>query len=385
MDRSPFLRGFVPGIVIGIFSSILFLNTLWRSPAVLTRELADGSVSGNQRMTLSRLLAGSDKHLDSENVPESFYPQKLLRGARKERQVGEDQDCSLSMQIEAQQLVSNTTVLLLVLIQSSPRATELRNSIRATWLRNHTQQGRYAAKFVIGAKNLQPKDERQLACESEQYGDLLLLPDTYDPIKAQDWSSSTKVLQSFSWAVSHLKFSYLLKCTDSTFAVLDTILDELEQSHREDYLLWGFFAGSIQAVKEGRLGEKNWFLCSHYLPFPQGGGYIISWNLVSLIQSLETDLQHYTHDDIALGVWLSPFSGIHKKHDVRFNTGYYSRGCRNVYIITHKETSSSMLLKYDTWKESGALCKEEFLSRLSYVYDWTAPANRCCIRKSGIP
>ena len=285
------------------------------------------------------------------------------------------------------QAVSNSSYLLLVLIYSSPRATELRNSIRETWLSRHRQQDRYAAKFVIGARDLKPRDVRQLACENKQFGDLLLLPDVYGPIKAQEWSSSDKLLQSFRWAMNEVNFSYILKCTDSTFAILETILDELEQVERNDKsdLLWAFFAGGVQAVKEGRLSENNWFLCSHYLPFPQGGGYIISWGLVSLIQTLDNDLQHYTHDDIALGVWLSPFKGINKRHDVRFDTGYYSRGCNNAYIITHRETPTSMMLKYSTLKETGSICKEEFLSRLSYMYNWTVPANRCCVRKTGIP
>ena len=383
---TPFVRGFVPGILIGLFSTVLFFNTLWREPNLRTqRQISDWfttprlSLVQAQLSDLDYLGAGDDSTVQRPGI--------LSHQAVRRESEGDTHQCDPSTYLKPQS-VGSTRYLLVVLIHSTPRAAELRDAIRASWLSKQRTQQRYLARFVIGGKGLRPKDSHELACENKQYGDLVLLPEVTDTLKTLEWSSSSKLLSSFRWTMDNVKFSYILKCTDSTFAVMDTIVKELEvREHKNetgDYL-WGFFAGGMQAVKEGRLSERYWFLCSHYLPFPQGGGYVISHSLVTLLLSLEKDLQHYTHDDIALGVWISPFSGIDKRHDVRFNSGYYSRGCKNVYIVTHKETASTMMQKFMTMMQSGNICKQEVTSRLSYVYNWTAPANRCCVRTPNIP
>ena len=317
--------------------------------------------------------------------------QQDVRRRRKEHQTRSDggrEECNFTMYLRTQPVRPSHAYLLLLLIDSSPRSTELRNTIRATWLSDHNKQDKYVHRFVVGTANLKPVDMHNLACENQEYGDLLLLDNIDDPVKSMDWSSSEKLIEAFLWALDNVVFTYVFKTNHATYVVLDPIVKELEERESrlpQNDLLWGFFAGGVQATKEGRLSEKNWLLCTHYLPFPQGGGYVMSHNLVSMLGMLSEDLQHYGHDDIALGVWLSPFNGIDKKHDVRFNTGYSSRGCNNAYLVTSRETSQSMFQRYSTFKKTGVVCQEEYSSRLSYVYNWTVSPNRCCMRQSGIP
>ncbi len=376
---SPFVRGFLPGILIGLFSSVLLFNTIWKEPILTTERQITWFSSSRLSLHYNPPMQLSD-----HRVREA----ELLPIARKLRASDNDDDCNPSVYLRTQYL-DQSSYLLVVLVHSTPSASNMRGSIRASWLTNRKSQTRYLARFVIGTKNLTPKDALALACENKQYGDVIMMPDDADSVSTQEWSSSSKLLGSFRWAMDNVEFSYILKCTDSTFAVIDTIVKELEvreqKKNRTTDFLWGFFAGGVQAVKEGRLSEKNWFLCSHFLPFPQGGGYVISHSLVELLLSLAGELQHYEHDDIGLGVWISPFNNIEKHHDVRFNTGYYSRGCQNVYIVSHKETASSMRHKYLSLVQTGQICQKEFVSRLSYVYNWTAPANRCCVRTPNIP
>lgn len=371
MDCFAFLRGFLPGILIGLCSSVLIFS-LWRSS--------------------SQLIDRGSIQLHNNGAP---GPSQLLDTAgrkRKERRgrelnSGRHELCNTTLYLKTQ-AIRPGSYLLLLLIDSSPRATELRNVIRETWLNGHAMQDKYVFKFIVGTASLKLGDAQKLACENQQYGDLLLLPDINDPARSQDWSPSEKVLGAFVWALENIDFTYVFKTNDAAFAVLDPIVKELELREKESPdsdLLWGFFAGAVQATKEGRLAEKNWFLCTHYLPFPQGGGYIISHNLVSMLGALSNDLQHYAHDDIALGVWLSPFDGIDKKHDVRFNTGYSSRGCNNAYLVISRETPHSMLQRYSYFQKTGLVCEEEFSSRLSYIYNWTASPNRCCVRQPGVP
>ena len=371
MDCFAFLRGFLPGILIGLFSSVLIFS-LWRNSTTLVERSIQLDINNGDGVPSQQLLDAGRKR-------------KERRG--RELNSGRHDSCNTTLYLKTQP-VRPGSYLLLLLIDSSPRATELRNAIRETWLSDHTEQDNYVFKFIIGTASLKPGDMQKLACENQQYGDLLLLPNIDDPIKSQDWSPSKKVLWAFVWALDTVNFAYIFKTNDATFVVLDPIVKELELREKDppgSDLLWGFFAGGVQATKEGRLAEKNWFLCTHYLPFPQGGGYIISHNLVSMLGALSDDLQHYAHDDIALGVWLSPFNGIDKKHDVRFNTGYSSRGCNNAYLVNSRESPRSMLQRNSYFQKTGLMCEEEFLSRLSYVYNWTVSPNRCCVRQPGIP
>ncbi len=374
---SPFVRGFLPGILIGLLSSVLLFNTLWKEPIIV----AEKHISQSLLFSSSELIS---EHKDSLHLSQ----RELAPLARKLRASKEEDECSPSMYLRTQYL-EQSNYLLVVHVHSTPKALDMRNAIRSSWLSKEKMQQKYVARFVIGTKDLSSKDAHRLACENKEHKDLLLLPDVLDTLSiSQDWSNSDKLLESFRWTVDNIKFSYIFKCTDSTFAVIDTIVKELEFREEKNEMgdfLWGFFEGGLQAMKGGRLTEKNWFLCSHFLPFPEGGGYIISNSLVTLLLSLEGALQHFEHDDVGLGVWISPFNKIEKHHDVRFNSGCYSRGCQNVYIVTHMETVSSMIKKFTLFEDTGHLCEKEFMSRLSYVYNWTAPANRCCVRTPNIP
>ncbi len=365
-----FAAMFIPGLLIGGSSTFLLLG-LWNTPVAVhdtkERELLEPVAVGPPARAEDPALV--QRRSERRHVLEHHN-----RGACNETH------------LESPPVVGGPRRLL-VLIHSTPRAVEMRDAIRGTWLRDNHKQRDFVARFVVGVANLRPGDLSLVACENMEHGDMLLLPNYEEPSKSRGGSSSSeKLLQSFIWAQENTDFDYIFKCTDSTFAVMEKILAELRQREAKkkgDYL-WGFFAGGIQASKTGRLGEENWYLCTHYLPYPEGGGYIISKDLVSLLTSVGDDLEHYLHDDIALGVWLSPFSGIERRHDVRFNTGFYSRGCSNQYIVTHRESMHNMRVRSILLKK-GILCEEEFSSRPSYHFNWTVPSNRCCVRETGVP
>ena len=376
MDCFAFLRGFLPGILIGLCSSVLIFS-LWRSSSQL--------VERGSSYPPHVIDSGGDPGPAQQLLNTAVRKRKERRS--RELNAGRHELCNTTLYLKTQ-AIRPGSYLLLLLIDSSPRATEMRNAIRETWLNGHATQDKYVHKFIIGTASLRPADAQKLACENQEYGDLLLLPNIKESSRSLDRSTSEKVLAAFVWALENVNFAYVFKTNDATFVILDPIVKELESREIElpdSDLLWGFFAGAVQATKDGRLAEKNWFLCTHYLPFPQGGGYVTSHNLVSMLGALSNDLQHYTHDDIALGVWLSPFDGIDKKHDVRFNTGYSSRGCNNAYLVMSRETPHSMLQRYSYFQKTGLVCEEEFSSRLSYVYNWTASPNRCCVRQPGVP
>ena len=361
---SPFLRGFLPGIMIGVFTSVL-LFSLWRYPLAEPSNAARSTDRGSEEGKVE------SRELENVETKALTLPPKPSAGTRRAN-------------FNALASVSPRDYLLLVLIHSSAGERARRDAVRATWLGDRGQQSKYVARFMVGVGGLGEQAVDQLIGESNEYGDMLLLPSVVEESSAE-WASSRKLLQAFSWAVTHINFTFVFKCNDGTYAILSRILGEL---HNQSSYLWGYFAGGVKAIRTAgtsKLVEEGWALCSHYLPFPEGGGYVISRDLVELVVELGPDLEHYHHDDIAMGVWLSPFKGIKKKHDVWFNSGYYSRGCRNDYIVMHRESAESMRARHRVLQTKGVMCESEYQTRLSYHYNWSALANRCCVRKVGIP
>lgn len=365
---SPFLRGFLPGIFVGLFTSLLFFS-LWRHPS--TPE------SSNELRMAEVVIPSTEikKDIQQDIAPvKKIIPDK--HATDRSDVIRELLDDSIS--------TVQGTYDLLVLVHSAAGQRSLRDAARATWLRNRSRDGVYVARFVIGTRTLDEDSIANLAFENAEYKDLLLLPDIEED-KIAEWPSSEKLLRSLKWAISHVNFTALLKCNTATFVDLETFMKKLQLQERQH--VWGYFGGGIKSLRHSNttgLVEPNWTLCSHYLPYPEGGGYVLSHDIVQLIVDMGPNLNHYLHDDIAVGVWLSPFKGITKQHLITFNTGYHSRGCLNSYLVSHRETVKSMHAKALSLNSQGKLCVNEYQSKLAYRYNWTAPAARCCIRKIGI-
>jgi len=94
-------------------------------------------------------------------------------------------------------------------------------------------------------------------------------------------------------------------------------------------------------------------------------------------------LRTYSNEDVTVGTWLSVINH-EKRHDVRFDTEYQSRGCSNKYLVQHKITQAEMIERYQHLVKTGKLCPEEFKRRPSYEYDWKVPPSQCCKRNATI-
>ena len=274
--------------------------------------------------------------------------------------------------------------LLVVIVLSSVRGRERRDIIRETWMGGYQERElAILVKFAVGTVELSAADLEALMSEEVTHQDMLLLPD----LKESYNNLTRKVLQSFVWADANLKFSYLMKSDDDTYLVLDTILKELAErsSSRssKDSFYWGFFDGRATPKKMGKWSESQWFLCDRYLPYALGGGYILSGDLVHNIAVTADSVQLYNSEDVSMGVWLAGFE-VERKHDVRFNTEFVSRGCRNDYIVSHKQSVQDMRLKYQLLKTKGKQCEKEYQNRASYEYNWNEPPSKCCERQRGI-
>ncbi|KAM8927454.1 beta-1,3-galactosyltransferase 6 [Pelodytes ibericus] len=274
---------------------------------------------------------------------------------------------------------AQTSTFLAVLIASGPKYTERRSIIRSTWLASRGGDGELWARFVVGTAGLGDDEASSLEMEQRRHGDLLLLPelrDSYDNLTA-------KLLAMYGWLDRHVRYKFVLKADDDTFARLDVLLEELKAKEPRR-LYWGFFSGRGRVKSGGKWKESAWLLCDYYLPYALGGGYILSWDLVRYLSLSKDYLAHWQSEDVSLGAWLAPVE-VNRVHDPRFDTEYKSRGCSNKYIVTHKQSIEDMLEKHQHLAKEGKLCKEEVKLRLSYIYDWGVPPSQCCQRKDGIP
>lgn len=212
---------------------------------------------------------------------------------------------------------------LLVLILSAPKNLNKRNTVRNTWLklyRDDDEKEKMKYYFVIGSLGLSFDEVMHLSSEQSEHHDILLLPinDTYNNL-------SYKVLKSFV----HLKdltevsldFGYVLKCDDDSFVRIDSILHEIAHLEiiymKSDYklmnfhedkspyvsvnyqiqdtnrkrLYWGYFKGNARVKSKGKWKEDDWILCDYYLPYAQGGGYVLSKELVLYLAKNFDDLK----------------------------------------------------------------------------------------------
>ncbi len=362
---------------------ILLLNIGVQLFLWLTFSLMSLPELGQQSATASLTQAGRDRKCACPSVEPAAAECETLKDKEEEEEVQKGgQAGKRSEEGDQEGVGEEERYLLVIIVLSSVRGQERRETIRRTWMKGYQDQDPpVLMRFTIGTLQQPTADLQDLMEEQSNHGDLIFLPDL-----KEDYTNLTlKVLQSFVWADKHLSFSYLMKCDDDTFIVMDTVLKELDGRLLGKSYYWGFFDGRATPKKTGKWTEKgNWFLCDHYLPYALGGGYVLSADLVHRIASNADGLQLYNNEDVSVGVWLSPYEA-ERRHDVRFNTEYVSRGCRNVYIVSHKQSVQDMLTKQRQLEINGVQCEREMQTRPSYEYNWGELPSKCCKRISTIP
>lgn len=348
-----------------------------------------------------------------------------------EKDCDKGQTNSLSQQSDS----GERGVFLVVLILSAPKNVIERNTIRNTWLkstprhfdnspsaerefrydekgflvqdsvsaqRNQLEQFKRSMEkplpqteqnvkilhyFAIGTSSLATSEFAALKIENEKQKDLLLIGDLRDSYA----NLTQKLLRSIDALDNMSSFKYLLKVDDDTYVKLDLLLADLLAHDiavsRQFYsiqkpkpeLYWGYFSGRANIKTRGHWREKSFNLCDRYLPYALGGGYVISRKLVALIAVNSHLLNVFTSEDASMGLWLSAYRNIYRRHDVRFDTAYMPRSCRDYHIVLHKRTVDDMIEI-----ERSELCSfkdadnKEIHRPIEYFYDWNQVPSKCC-------
>jgi len=277
--------------------------------------------------------------------------------------------------------IVQTKCYIFVLILTTPKSYERRDTIRKTWLKlPFPKEFSFVYKFAIGVSDVSGETRGALISEYEEHNDLLFLTD----LKESYHNLTLKVLKSFMWIAQHIDSKFVLKVDDDSFVRLGDLVLDLKKKEKYGRIYWGFFRGDANVKTSGPWKEPNWILCDKYLPYANGGGYVLSYDLVHYISKQQGMLQLYNSEDVSVGTWLAPVR-LNRVHDVRFDTEYKSRGCNNKHIISHKQKVEDMFSKYEQLKKHNRLCKEENAKRLSFDYDWNVKPSMCCKRANGIP
>jgi len=260
---------------------------------------------------------------------------------------------------------------ILILIPSSPSNLKQRTVVRETWLSGlHSQIRGY---FVVGVDKLSRQVRSSLEEEKEEHGDLILLDmvDSYDTL-------SEKVLKMIEYASDHFTARLLMKADDDSFVNTFLLVKEIKhQFYHDPNLYWGYFKGNAPIFKQGRWAEPEYHLCDKYIPYAQGGGYLLGWQVVKHIARNAGILKLYRSEDVSVGTWLAG-TRVKPIHDERFDTEWKSRGCQNHMLVRHPVTEAGMRDMWDRLTRGDTLCSKEIENRKSYSYNWKVPPSQCC-------
>jgi len=264
-----------------------------------------------------------------------------------------------------------------ILIMSSPKGALRRTSMRETWIKtNDVNKLKIERRFIIGTKGLTPNILKELSSEQAKHSDLLLLDDFAD-----SYSKLTeKLLRTILWIENNVDAKFVMKVDDDSFVRLHKLIPSLSAKEHIGRIYWGFFKGNARIKRAGAWKETKWFLSDHYLPYAVGGGYVISFDLVTFISSNANYLSLYNSEDVSMGVWLASIK-LNRFHDVRFDTWYKSMGCSNLHIVSHKQQPEDMYAKHNQLTNNGKLCKVEKELMLTWDYNWNEFPSNCCSKR----
>ena len=193
------------------------------------------------------------------------------------------------------------STFLLILVPNLPFDKDSRQLIRDTWFEGFNNSKDVALRFVVGTKAMEAEKMVKLTEENGTFGDIIFID-----LKENYTALTNKTLALINWAHRHVKFSYLFKCDDDTYAFVKDIIVELKKRPNDTKLYYGNIRMFAKPFKGNfKCADNNWNLGQYYLPYAMGPGYILSHDLVSFVSRQSPHLAWHINEDTAVGAWLS--------------------------------------------------------------------------------
>ena len=219
--------------------------------------------------------------------------------------------------------------LLYIIILSAPANIQHRNVIRSTWGNTIITYSSIRYSFVIGSVGVSDSVMSTIQEEKRKFKDIIVLDDVEEHYR----NLSRKVLKAITWIGKHIESIYYLKTDDDCIVIIDNLYDVLTKENLPtSKLVLGLFNINTGVLSSGKWAEYSWFLCSVYLNYPAGAGYILTRDVVRYIALNSDRLMLYDNEDTSLGTWLAAFK-INYLTDNRISAS--PRGCKPSDWLVH--------------------------------------------------
>ena len=213
------------------------------------------------------------------------------------------------------------STFLLIVVPMRPYSFMVRKLIRNTWFSGYENSSDVKLRFLVGTKNLSTETTDLLKKEQSHNGDMAFISDFQESYKAL----TNKTIEMLKWVHQHVNFSYLMKCDDDTFVYIDLLVRELRTRPKATGFYYGRIERNSPVITEpgDTWSDLDWDLGATYLPYAIGGGYVLSWDLVSKLARQASHLKWHPNEDTAVGSWLAPY--------------HYERRTDHLFCVTGKD------------------------------------------------
>ncbi|XP_047002458.1 UDP-GalNAc:beta-1,3-N-acetylgalactosaminyltransferase 2-like isoform X1 [Schistocerca americana] len=194
----------------------------------------------------------------------------------------------------------------------------------------------------------------QLASEQHEFGDIAFVPvtDTYRnlPLKLLAFF---KWLKEQSWATQP---HFVMKTDDDVFVDTRIVMQELTEKASKSWTWWGSFREGWKPQSAGKWREPAPHPWKVYPPFPCGGGYVLSWDLVERViyKSQQQEVHMPQGEDVSMGVWLEDAQVWQHKGPCIWECTYAERMEQNLQLCNAGElTPDSMRHLWKVYQKYG--------------------------------
>ena len=191
-----------------------------------------------------------------------------------------------------------STPFLFIIILSKPNSKIRRGIVRDTWLDLRQHQPMVESKFFFGKEKLSKELVTDIQKEEKEFGDIILLDNLVDSYK----TLTRKVLLAMTWVGENVESKFVLKVDDDCLVNVEGLLLLLRTTYvNETRLSLGRFNYNSPILKKGKWRETEWKVCSRYISYTIGMGYVLSFSLVQFIARNSDMLHTYANEDVSVG------------------------------------------------------------------------------------
>ena len=245
-------------------------------------------------------------------------------------------------------------LLIMVLSTPNPHGEQMRLIARNTWITHRVPPTvKLSVKFMLGTKGLRKHQIHTLNNEQQVYNDLVLfdyLVDTY-------YHLTSKVQLSVLWAVYNEQFDYLVKTDDDVAVDVHNMAAGLIKLGCPGNLYWGRSIHK-EPDTEGKWKETSWTLCSSYLPYCAGLGYMLGRQVVEAIALYGRYLRRFNFEDISMSLWVAPYNltRVSSREQFHFHNYECDKSINKDIILVHQTDISSFRAATNNLLRVGRLC-----------------------------